>query len=317
MSGYGYDLRHAFRLLLQQPGFTAIALLTLALGIGATTAIFSVVNAVVLRPLPFPRSDRLVLIYENNVSRGWMTFAVAPANYADWARDSRSFQSMVAVRSGSAALIAENVAEQVPATIATSELFRVFGGVPALGRTFVPGDDAPGASPVAVIGHGLWQRRFGADPSIVGRIVTINDQPTLIVGVMPRGFGRGSPDTDLWLPLTIDRARAERGGRTLNVVGRLADDADVNAARAEMDAIGARLAGAFPAENGGWGVTLVRLEDAAVGAGIKRALYICCPPSGSCCSSRASTSPICCRPEASRGTGSWRFAPRSARDAGG
>ncbi len=274
MSGYAYDLRHAFRLLRQQPGFSAIALLTLALGIGATTAIFSVVNAVVLRPLPFPRSDRLVLVYENNASRGWTTFAVAPANYADWARDARSFQAMVALRSGSAALIADNVAEQVPATIATSELFRVFGGGPAYGRAFVPGDDAPGASPVAVMGHGLWQRRFGADPKVVGRVVTINDQPTLIVGVMPRGFGRGNPDTDLWLPLTIDRTRAERGGRTLNVVGRLADDADLGSARAEMEAIGARLASAFPAANGGWGVTLVGFEDAAIGSGVKRALYV-------------------------------------------
>lgn len=274
MSGYLYDLRHAFRLLRQQPGFSAIALLTLALGIGATTAIFSVVNAVVLRPLPFPRSDRMVLIYENNLSRGWTTFAVAPANYADWARDSRTFQAMAALRPASAALIADNVAEQVPATIATSELFQVFGGVPAFGRTFVAGDDAPGASPVAVIGHGLWQRRFGGDPGVVGRVVTINDRPTLIVGVMPRGFGRGSPDTDLWLPMSLDRARAERGGRTLNVVGRLADAADIDTARAEMEAIGARLASAFPAENAGWGVTLIRLEDAAVGTGVKRALYI-------------------------------------------
>ena len=274
MSGYGHDLRHAFRLLRQQPGFSAIALLTLALGIGATTAIFSVVNAVVLRPLPFPRSDRLVQLYENNVSRGWMTFAVAPANYSEWARDARSFQAMVALRAGSAALITDNVAEQVTTTTATSELFRVFGGIPALGRTFVPGDDAPGASPIAVIGHGLWQRRFGADPRAVGRVVTINDRPTLIVGVMPRGFGRGNPDTDLWLPLTIDRAAAERGGRNLGVVGRLADHAEIDAARAEMDAIGARIASAFPSENGGWGVTLVRLEDIVVGAGLRRALYV-------------------------------------------
>jgi putative ABC transport system permease protein len=274
MRGFGYDLRYAVRLLREQPGFTAVALLTLALGIGATTAIFSVVNAVVLRPLPFPRSDRLVLVYENNVQRGWMTFAVAPANYADWARDARSFESLVAMRGGSAALIVDNVAEQVPATIATAELFRVFGGAAVHGRAFVDGDDAPGAQPIAVIGDGLWQRRFGGDPSVIGRVVTINDRPTQIVGVMARGFGRGNPDTDLWLPLTIDRLRAERGGRTLNVIGRLADGAEVDGARAEMTAIAARLSRAFPAENGGWGVTLIRLEEAVVGSGVKRALYL-------------------------------------------
>jgi len=274
MRGFGYDLRHALRLLREQPGFTVVALLTLALGLGATTAIFSVVNAVVLRPLPFPRSDRLVLVYENNVPRGWMTFAVAPANYVDWARDARSFESMVALRDGSAALIVDNVAEQVPATTATAELFRVLGGVAKHGRAFVAGDDVPGAQPIVVIGHGLWQRRFGGDPSVIGRVVTINDRPTQIVGVMARGFGRGNPDTDLWLPLTIDRLRAERGGRTLNVVGRLADSAEVDSARAEMDAIATRLSQAFPAENGGWGVTLIRLEDAAVGSGVRRALYV-------------------------------------------
>jgi predicted permease len=274
MRGLGYDLRHALRLLREQPGFTAVALLTLALGIGATTAIFSVVNAVVLRPLPFPRSDRLVLVYENNVQRGWMTFAVAPANYADWARDARTFESLAAMRGGSAALIVDNVAEQVPATSATAELFRVFGGVTAHGRAFVDGDDAPNAQPIAVIGYGLWQRRFDGDPGVIGRVVTINDRPTQIVGVMARGFGRGNPDTDLWLPLTIDRLRAERGGRTLNVVGRLAEGAEVDGARAEMTAIAARLSRAFPAENSGWGVTLVRLEDAVVGSSVKRALYV-------------------------------------------
>jgi putative ABC transport system permease protein len=274
MTGYTQDFRHAFRLLRQQPGFTAIALLTLSLGIGATTAIFSVVNAVVLRPLPFPQSDRLVLLYENNLSRGWPTFSVAPANYVDWARDARSFESMTAVSQGTAALIASEGAEQVPATFGTAEMFTVFRGRPARGRTFVPGDDVPGAPPITVIGHGLWQRRFGANADVIGKVVIINDRPTTIVGVMERGFGRGNPDTDLYLPLAIDRARAERGGRTLAVVGRLADGADMDRARVEMDTIAKRLASDFPNENGGWGVTLVRMEDAVVGTGLKRALFV-------------------------------------------
>jgi predicted permease len=274
MLGIGQDLRYAVRLLRLQPGFTAVALLTLALGIGATTAIFSVVNAVVLRPLPFPRSDRLVLIFEKNVQRGWMTFAVAPANYADWARESRTFKSMAALSHGTAAFRGASEAEQLPATFGTAEMFDVFGGAPALGRAFVVGDDIPGAAPVAVLGHGLWLRQFGGSSAAVRRVVIINDRPTTIVGVMPAGFGRGNPDTDLWLPLTIDRARAERGGRSLSVVGRLADAATLDSARAEMNALAARLAGAFPDANAGWGVTLVPLEDAVVGPGVRRAVFL-------------------------------------------
>jgi hypothetical protein len=120
MAGHGQDLALAFRMLPRQPGFTAIALLTLALSIGATTAIFSVVNGIVLRPLPYEESDRLVLVFENNLQRGWTTFAVAPANYADWARASRTFESMVALSPGSAALVSDQGAEQVPATFATA-----------------------------------------------------------------------------------------------------------------------------------------------------------------------------------------------------
>jgi putative ABC transport system permease protein len=274
MAGIGHDLRFAVRLLGQQPGFTAVALLTLALGVGVTTAIFSVVNAVILRPLPFEHSERLVVIFENNVQRGWMAFSVAPANFVDWTQQSRTFQSIAAFSAGTAALITSDVAQQVPATSATSELFTVLRGTALFGRTFVQGDDLPGAPPVAVIGHGLWQRRFGAAPSVVGTVVTINDRPTTIVGVMPQGFGRGNPDTDVWLPLTIDRARAERGGRVLGVLGRLADNVTLDQARTEMQGIAERMAGAYPGSNAGWGTTLVPLEDAVVGRNVRRALLL-------------------------------------------
>jgi putative ABC transport system permease protein len=274
MTSSGHDLRYALRLLRQQPGFTAIALLTLALGIGATTAIFSVVNAVVLQPLPFAQSDRLIILFENNLQRGWPTFSVAPANFVDWARQSRTFQSMMAMTAGTAAIVANGRAEQVPATNASAEIFTVFRAVPIRGRAFVAGDDAPGAPAIAVMGHGLWQRRFGGDESIVGRVVTINERPTTIVGIMPQGFGRGSPDTALWLPLAINRAQAERGGRVLSVIGRLADGAGVDQARSEMDTLAAGLAAAYPGTNTGWGVTLVPLEEAVVGPGLRRQLMV-------------------------------------------
>ena len=274
MTGHRNDVMLACRMFVRQPGFTAIALLTIGLSIGATTAIFSVVNGIVLRPLPFPESDRLVVLFEKNVQRGWMTFSVAPGNYVDWARTARAFESMVALSSSSAALTSDHGAEQVPTTFATAEVFQVFRGAPALGRTFVAGDDAPGAPPVAVIGHGLWQRSFGGDPATVGRTVVINDRPVTIVGIMKPGFGQGRPDTDLWLPLTIDRQRAERGGRSLSVVGRLARGATLDQARAELDTLAASLARRYPAENGEWGTTLVALEEAAVSSGVKTALYL-------------------------------------------
>ena len=274
MTGPGNDVTLAFRMLLRQPGFTAIALLTLALSVGAATAIFSVVNGIVLRPLPFAESERLIVLFEKNVQRGWMTFSVAPANFVDWARSARTFESMVALSHGSAALTSDQGAEQVPTTYATAELFQVFRGTPAIGRTFVAGDDTPGAAPIAVIGHGLWQRRFGADPATVGRVVTIDDRPTTIVGVMNQGFGEGRPATDLYLPLPLDRTRAARGGRTLRVVGRLAGGVTLEQARAELDTLAGALERQYPAENGGWGTTLLPLEQVAVGSGVRNALYL-------------------------------------------
>ena len=261
-------------MLRRQPGFTAVAVLTLALGIGATTAIFSVVNAVVLRPLPLEHSERLVLIYESNLQKGWSTFSVAPANFVDWTRESRTFESIGAFSTGTAALVTNDEAQQVPAVFAAVEFFTVLRGTPLVGRTFGQGDDAPGAPAIVVIGHGLWQRRFGGASGVIGRVVTINDRPTTIVGVMPQGFGRGSPDTDVWLPLTIDRARAERGGRVLSVLGRLAGTETIDRARSEMQTIAERLARAYPASNAGWSVTLVPLEEAAVGPAVRRALML-------------------------------------------
>jgi putative ABC transport system permease protein len=273
VGGLVRDVRYALRMLLQQPVFTAIALLTLALGIGATTAIFSVVNAVVLRPLPYPHSDRLVVLFENNLQRGWTTFSVSPANFADWARESRTFQSMTAFGTGTSSVVVGNEALQVPSTNGTSEYFTVIQATAALGRTFEPTDDVPGAAPIAVIGHGFWQRRFGGDPNVIGRVVSINDRPTTIVGVMKEGFGRGSEDMDVWLPLTINRASAERGGRTLGVLGRLADGATLDQAQSEMNALAKRL-GEVYSSNNGWGVTLLSLERAIVSANIRRALAV-------------------------------------------
>jgi predicted permease len=270
--GLRRDLQQAVRFLFRQPTFTTVAVLTLALGFGATTAVFSVVNAVVLRSLPFERSDRLMLVFENNRARGWNTFSVAPGNFADWAREARSFDSMTAISQGQATLTGAGAPEQVPATSATAEYFRVLRSLPARGRTFQPGDDAPHGAPIVVISHGLWQRRFGGREDILGQRLAVDGVASEIVGVMPSGFG--APAMDLWRPLTIDRQSGARGGRSLFVVGRLADDQAIESAAGEMNTIADRLAAADPAFNAGWGVTLVPLEEATVGPGVRRALYI-------------------------------------------
>ena len=274
MPSIGHDVRYAVRMLRQHPGFTAVALLTLALGVGATTAIFSVVNAVVLRPLPLEQSQRLVVIHESFLQRGWTTFSVAPGNFAEWARESRTFESIAAFNTGTATLVSNDEAVEVPATIGTAELFTVLRGRPLYGRVFVQGDDAPGAPAIAVIGHGMWLRHFGGAPTVIGRVVTINERPTTIVGVMPKGFGRANPDTDVWLPLTIDRARADQGGRTLTVFGRLAETATFEQARSEMLGIAERMAQTFPESNTGWSVTLVPLEQTVVGPAVRRAMLM-------------------------------------------
>ena len=270
--GLGRDLQQAARSLLRQPTFATVAVLTLALGFGATTGVFSVVNAVVLRSLPFEESDRLVVIFEHNRAKGWTTFSVAPGNFADWARESRSFDSMAAFSQGRSTLTGTAGPEQVASTSATAEYFRVLRTQPARGRTFQPGDDAPNAAPVAVISHGLWHRRFGGRHDIVGQRVEVDGVASEIVGVMPPSFG--APAMDVWRPLTIDRQSGARGGRGLFVVGRLTNGQTIASAGREMNLVADRLARAHPAFNGGWGVTVTSLEEANVGPGVRRALYI-------------------------------------------
>jgi hypothetical protein len=181
------DLRYAARTFVQRPGFTFVALLALALGIGSNTAIFSVVNAVVLQPLPFHEPERLVLIFEtmpDNETR-W----VAPANFLDWRRESRSFEGLAGYGNINANLTGGDQPERVQAATVSAGFFDVLGVQPALGRTFLPDEEQPGSERVAVLGHGLWQRRFGSDPEVVGRSLSLDGQSTTIVGVLPSGVG--------------------------------------------------------------------------------------------------------------------------------
>jgi putative ABC transport system permease protein len=258
-----HDLRYGIRALARSPGFTIVAVLTLALGIGANSAIFSVVQWVLLRPLPFADPDRLVLIAEHNLSKGWERFAVSPANFLDWRERCQTFDSLAIANGVSLTLLGTGAPERLSGLAVSSELLSLLGVRPALGRTFHPGEDRPGAARVAVLGHELWQRRFGADPSLVGRTITLDGDAYTVVGVMPPGFRFTAAQIFVPMALTADQL-GQRGSHWVFSVGRLAPDASLEAAQAELAAIAASLAERYPDTNRGWGVRVDDMHENAV-----------------------------------------------------
>ena len=185
------DLRYGARMLLKKPGFTLVAVITLALGIGANTAIFSVVNAVLLRPLPFKEPDRLVMIREMKLPQ-FPEFSVSPGNFLDWKRQNTVFERLVAIRGASFNLIGAGDPEQVFGWRVTDGFFAMLGAQPQLGRDFLPEEDQPGRANVVLLSHGFWQRRFGGDPKILNRTITLSSQSYTVIGVMPATFQFGA-----------------------------------------------------------------------------------------------------------------------------
>lgn len=261
------DLRYALRQLRKSPGFTIIAVLTLALGIGANSAIFSVVNAVLLRPLPYPQADRLV--YLNEVTGGTNT-SIALPDYIDWQRDSKSFQHLALTRLESLNLsdVPGREPERISVSLATANFFDTIGLPPQLGRTFSPEEDKPGAPPLAVISFRLWDRAFHRDPQIVGRAITLHGKPITVIGVMPREMD--SPHgADIWLSLMRRSAVPGWQNRANHPAffawGRLKDGVTVEQARSEMIAIAARIEKLYPATNAGVGVAVRPLLENLLG----------------------------------------------------
>jgi putative ABC transport system permease protein len=265
------DVRFAARMLGKRPGVSAVAILTLALGIGGSTAIFSVVHSVLLRPMPYPGADRVVQLFET--ANGALT-TLSPPNFLDWKAQARSFDSMAAFRVASVTLTGTAEAERLPATFAGADLFPVLRVPPARGRTLEAADAEPGAGRTAVLGHALWLRRFGGDPNILGRTLTLDGAPHQVIGIMPAGFT--FPDAvDLWVPLTLtdgDLAPGQRGAHYLQAVGRLRDGATVDAARDELTAIERRLAAQYSAV-AGYGAWAMPVLDATV-AGVRQPLVM-------------------------------------------
>lgn len=245
MDTLGLDLRLALRRLARTPGFTLIAVLTLAIGIGATTAIYSVVDAALFRALPYPAADELLRIYTPADGGGRST--VSPPDFVDYRNQSHSFRAMAAFVDGTYALSGDGAAEQRDGAYVTSDFFTVLGVRPALGRPIGADDAVPGGPRVVVLSDGLWRGRFGADLSLVGRTITLDGVATTVIGVMPPGFDYPT-GTDLWTPLrfTPYELATQRGAHYLGVIGRLRPDASVAEANADLAAIQSRLAAAYP-----------------------------------------------------------------------
>jgi putative ABC transport system permease protein len=261
------DFRYAVRSFLRAPGFALVAVLTLALGIGANTAIFTVVNALLIRPLPYAAPDRLVMVWQDLRARGgpadeWAT----PGNYADWRKATNIFDEVAVISSWRPTLLAGAEPEPLPGEQVSHEYFSVLGVHPMLGRLFEHTDDVPNAPRVAVIGHGLWQRRFGSDASVVGRSVLLSGEPHEIIGVAPRGFRPIVNDSaEIWRPLRIDTANPARGMVVLRDVARLAEGTSIERAQAAADILARQLERAHPEYNEKTAFLLTPLRDRVVG----------------------------------------------------
>ena len=272
MDSFWKDVRFGLRTLAKSPGTTLAALLALALGIGANTAIFSVVNSVLLQPMPYPDSERLVLVWESNPELGFPRFTVAPPNFLDWRQQSRSFEDLAAVEFARFSLTGGEQPQAVQGARVSSSFFRLMRSEPSPGRGFRPEEDRPGAPPVAVISRALWQSRFGSDPAVVGQPIQIDGQSHTVVGIAPEGFDFPF-DRQIWVPITADLASQGRGAHYLLVIGRLKDGVSAEEAGTEIGGIAGRLAKAYPDSNSGWGAYVVPLHESAV-ENIKPALVI-------------------------------------------
>jgi predicted permease len=270
------DFRYGFRMLMKSPGFTAVAIITLALGIGANTAIFSVVNAVLLRPLGFKDPDRLVRVWHVPPPKsfpGMTRFAASAANYVDWEKQNQTFDHMAIMSYRGFDLTGGDKPEQVDASAVSSDFFTTLGVPPMLGRTLLPEEDQPGHSHVVVLSHRLWKERFGASREIVGHNISLDGASYLVAGVMPANF-RFPDFAQMWTPMAwTDQERVVRGEHHYMVIARLKPGVELKQAQADMNTISARLAQTYPEDDKGWGAVVVPLHDDLV-ADVRPALLV-------------------------------------------
>jgi len=251
MEAFVKDLRYGLRMMAQNPAWTAVAVVTLALGIGANTTLFSVVNGVLLNPLPYPQPDRLIALYSRTSdSPRW---SISYPNFLDWVRDNRSFSALAGYRSEDYNLTGMGEPERLPGEMVSATFFLLLGVKPALGRMFLPEEDQVGGRPVVLISDGLWKRKFGSAPDAVGKTVTLNGEGYTIVGVIPASFhysgNNFGSSTDVYAPIgqwNDPTFRDRRIGMGMDAVGRLKPGVTFGQAKADMDVLGQHLAEEYP-----------------------------------------------------------------------
>jgi putative ABC transport system permease protein len=265
MSTFWQDLRYGIRMLRKSIGFTLAAVLTLALGIGANTAIFSVVNAVLLRPLPYPQPDQIVRVFETN--RTMVESPTSPPNFLDWREQNHVFERVAAFQSMVFNVVSPDGVEQLSGMRVSADFFPLLRVTPALGRSFLPNEDAPAGDRVVMLSHGFWVARFGGDSSLVGKTVTLGEQTFTVVGVLPPDFEFLSRQIPLWTPLRLGDAshRMRRGERYLQAIARLRPGVTLQQAQTEMNSIALNLGRQHPTTNTSYGVRLVDLHEHTVG----------------------------------------------------
>ena len=262
------DVRTGARALVHSPVFTVVTVLSLALGIGANTAIFSVVNGLLLRPLPYPESEQIVDVWHTPPQQsfpGLDRFTVSPANYLDWKAQSTAFEQTAVYTDTRLSLSTSNDPLSLIGAVVSSEFFSVLRSNAMQGRTFTPDEERPGRDQVVVIGYGLWQRAFGANPNIIGQTLTLNSRSFTVVGIMPAGF-EFPREAELWIPLAWDdNERQVRSDHNYLVIARLKHNVSAEQAQAEMSTISSRLEQQYPEANKGWGAVVIPLREDLVG----------------------------------------------------
>ena len=267
------DVWYAARSLRKSPGFTLVAAITLALGVGANAAIFSVVNTVMLRPLPFANPDGLVRVWESNIERDRPTFAVSHPNFLDWRSQAKSFQSLAATTNAGFTWTSTANAEVVQGLNVTATFLSTLQITPVIGRNFLDDEDRPGGNTrVVIVSDGFWRRALGSDPNAAGRSLTLNGLPYTVIGVLPSSFQWGN-DTEMLAPLAPDPTR-NRADHRLSVIGRLADGASIEQATSELTTIASRLAQQFPESNKGWGTVTRTFYDWLVPESTRQSLLV-------------------------------------------
>src|ERR1700716_751876 len=259
------DLKFAFRQLLKSPGFTAATVTTLALGIGANAAIFSVVNSVLLRPLPYKEPDQIWMLLATHQSADLDSGLISMADYLDYKERATSFEQLAAFTSVSRDLTGGGEPERIQLGVVSHNLFPALGVAPALGRIFSAEEDRPAAERVAILSHEIWQRRFGSDPGLIGRAISIGDLPYVVIGIMPPGFRVAQIAADIWTAARGASGASPRDYRIFNLVGRPKAGVRIEQAQSEMSALAARLAQQYPETNAGLGLRLLPLREYLVG----------------------------------------------------